>query len=480
MPSFYLVVKTVDVTDTPVAATVTVVFSRDSTVLQTWGSADSTVTIPAPTGVFDALIPDGANRVHVEVSPDAPFWPAMQGVAIDTTASPPTIDYVGGQGLNTDLVAVHSRGDSDYNLELPFVIGQVRDATDTMKQKAAEVNARTGDYRNVNPTQQPLSFETPTIPKSRFATPIVNASGTGTDLLNISEQDVEFKGKLYFVERQTVPKIVAVAHPGWDPPETLADAVKTPIPFHAFYSPPPKWFDTYPYGATYLDFVYRYLLQGYLQLGHAMLYQNNADSQKTVFVFPMSHNEGEWVGDTSTQQGLYRLLLELAYFLQRKQGSTWPLQEVGSVSVSCYSAGANKLAEVMAGRKAVVPDFLTKILKNVFVFDGVPNDGDTAATKALCRSLAQWFQNSEGRTDRNLRVYTQRAIWFDELQKYLQLPVSATAPGGAREVDTDTCTLVLMPMAFWMKIDRWYWDWRSVHFSFPALFMEHAVTNSTF
>jgi hypothetical protein len=481
MPSScYLVVKTVDVTETPIAASVTAVFSKDTTVVQTWGSSSSTVTSPAPTGVFEALIPDGVNRIHVEVTPPDPFWPATQDVTVDTTASPPTIAYVGGQGPNTDILAVHSRGTTDFNLELPFVVLQVRDATDTVNQRAAQLNARTGDYANVGTDLQPISFDVPTISKSRFGTPLINGSGSNFTLLNHSAQDIPFNGTLFFVERRTVPKLLAVVHPGWPPPESLEDAVKTPIPFHLFFPPVAPWVDTYPYGAKYLDFAYRYLLVNYDQIGHAMLYQNVADSQKVVFVLPVPSNSGTWVGDAATQKGLWLLLQELAYFLQRKKGASWPLQEVSSVSLSCFSAGATWLAAVLAGGKGSVPDFLTQKLKNVFVFDGVPDNNSESAMQALCKSLASWFQSTAGRTDRNLRVYTAQARWFDELQKYLKLPVSATAPGGAREVDSDACTLLVAPMTFWMKINGWYSDWRSVHFSFPALFMEHAVTNSTF
>jgi hypothetical protein len=471
----------VDVTDAPVRGAVKAVFYRYSTVVHTWGSGDgsTTDTAPAPTGVFDVLIPDGVDKIHVEVTPEAPFWPATQDVVVDITSNPPTIDYDGEQGLNTDLVAVHSLGD-DFNLELPFVILQLQDATDTVNQKAAQVNARTGDYAHVDDDQQPISFDTPTVRRTRIGTPIVNGSGTKFALLNRTSQEIGFKGSLYFVERQTVPKLIAVVHPGWPPPESLEDQVKTPIPFHFFYPPPAPWVDAYPYGAKYLDFAYRYLIAPYSKGAQGMLYQNNGDSPKTVFVLPVPSATGVWVGDTASQSGLWRLLQEVSYFLQRKKGASWPLQEVGSISLSCFSAGADHLAAVLASGKGVEPDFLEQQVKNVFVFDGVPGDNAASPMRALCRSLAAWFQNTNGRTDRNLRVYTEQARWFDELQTYLALPASEPAVGGAREADSDTCTLAVLPMAFWMKIDDLYADWRWVHFSFPALFMDHAVTNSTF
>jgi hypothetical protein len=224
------------------------------------------------------------------------------------------------------------------------------------------------------------------------------------------------------------------------------------------------------------------LLKGYPE-GHGMLYQNNAASPKVVFLLPMPHAEATWAGEVAAQTGLCRLLEEVAYFLQRKQGSPWPLQPVGSVSLSCYSNGAKMLAAAMGGGSAV-PHFLTKTLKNVFVFDGIPEGGEDGK-RAFSKSLARWFQNPEGRGDRNLRFYTRHATGFYELKKELKLAVSTEAPGGAREVETDTCTLVLMPLPFWNKVDaqRFSLDldgyWR-VHFSFPALLMEHAVTNSTF
>ncbi len=447
MAATYLVVRTIDVTQTAIrVATVTVSFNGGPPV------ALSQVA----DGIVEVTIPPRTTKVGVTATPAAPYWPASQDAIVDLSSSPPSIRFDGGQQFNTSLVRVVTRG-ADFNLELHFVIGQLVDATASTGAVAAGAG---------------ISYDTPVRQIRRFSTPLLNPSGTAERLLNASPANVTFRGSIFFAARQTTPKLVAFGHPGWNAPRDPHQA-RLPIPFHVFYHPSIPWNDAYPNGPNYLGLVARYLCKTLADGGKAMLYQNNADTLKNVLVFPIG-SQLDWMGDAGNAAGVYRLLQEAAFYVQRMQGIALPMQPVGSITVSCFSAGVRPMASVVTGGG---PRGFQQALRNIFVFDGVfAGAAGDQETTTFCNVLGPWLRRGGARS---LRVYTQSGLWLDRLQPLIGSPIAVRGGAGSREIDGSTCTALHVPTAFWGSIapGLGYWE---AHQLIPSLFMEHAVTNSSF
>jgi hypothetical protein len=424
-------------------------------------------------GVQEYQIPDGTPGGVVRVSA-ANFWDAEQNLSFTLASSPPTVQFNGPQAINARRLAVTSRG-ADFNLEVHFVLGQLRDAAPQVNTAATAA----GISLALTPTAVP-----------RFATPILNPGGTQLGLLNMHSETVSAQGPLLFAERVTAPKLLAVVHPGWNNPRTDQQR-RSPNPFHLFLHPMPRWDDPYPFGVTYVDFVARYLLRrGRIPVGKAMAYQNLADTPKNVFVFPVGHAGPGWPGDLVTQSAIWRLFHELNYWLQRMRGVSFPTQPVGRSALSCFSAGAGWLASILSGARH--PEFYERVMRHICVLDGVV---DRELVPGVCAALAKWYRG--GSQGRSLRVYTQSQAWTDTLLALLKAPIVARGPGGAREASTSSCTILHVPTSFWDNVlPFWQPPWPSgnwynyapgdpdnywrVHQWIPALFMEHAITNSAF
>jgi hypothetical protein len=421
----------------------------------------TTLKATSERGIQECPVAAGKTGGTVHVSAGG-FWDAEQKVAFNLGSSPPTVRFDGNQAINVRRVAAVSRG-ADFNLEVHFVLGQLRDTTQNVLNRASAG----GFSLALTPTSV-----------ARFATPILNPGGAQFGLFHMQQQTVAPAGSLLFAERVTAPSLVAFVHPGWNNPKTDAQQV-VPIPFHMFLHPMPTWDDDYPFGPNYLFFVARYLLRARpIPSGKAMAHQNLADTLKNVFVFPVGHAGGGWPGDLVSETAVWRLFHEASFWLQRMRGVSFPRQPVGRSALSCFSAGADWLASILLGGKH--KEFHERILRNVYVFDGVVNS-TTPAT--ICAALAQWLRG--GASGRGLRVYTQDARWAAALFGLIKPPIVATGPGGAREGESGFCTILHTPTRFWdsvLSLDPGkdadnFWI---VHQWIPALFMEHAVTNSSF
>ncbi len=388
MASAFLVVKTTSVFMAPVSPQeVTAAFDEAT-------AAPMAVVGP---GMCECPVPAGASRVRISIASGGDLWDAEQLLVVDTTSSPPTARFDVAQHLNTRLLAVATRG-AEFNIELHVTLGQLKDVTDSVFAQAG------GDG---------LDLSTPPRSLLRMATPIVNPAGSGQGLFNGTAAAVTFRGRIFVAARKNTPQLIVLVHPGWNNPLTQEQA-RIPIPFHVFFHPFIPWADPYPLGRNYLWFIQRYLINDFKTAdGKAMLYQNVADTLKNVLVLPVG-SHASWMGDLTSESALLRLLKESAFFLQRVRGVSLPTQSVGPSAMSCFSAGARWMAQIFNGPR--VREFHEKVLRDVFVFDGV-FDGESGAaeTAGFCAGLAKWF--SEDPASRSLRVYTQSALWFDQLRK---------------------------------------------------------------
>jgi hypothetical protein len=113
------------------------------------------------------------------------------------------------------------------------------------------------------------------------------------------------------------------------------------------------------------------------------------------------------------------------------------------------------------------------------VFDGVFDGANgKKETLAFCNAMAAWHR--KGQSGRTFRVYTQSATWFNSsLNTALQSPTATNGPRNSRELEAANGTLLLVPTPFWQLVSPTL-NFGSVHQLIPALFMEHAVTNSKF
>jgi hypothetical protein len=328
-------------------------------------------------------------------------------------------------------------------------------------------------YSPRDPTCSHRGPPTNSIVLRKYGTPILNPTRTGTPT-NFETQTVTLRGELLFAERVTAPHIVALYHPGWNNPRNDQQATQ-PNSYHVFLHPTPFWATPPPLNRDLLFFMARYLVLPW-SLGKNMAHQNVADTLKNIFVMPVGSMPGaNWQRDLTTQTSMYRFLNEVNFFVQRKRGIAFPRQPIGRSALSCFSAGASWLNNIIRGPK--LPQFFDYFLRNVFVLDGVVGNNDAGATVALCNALSSWFRR--GQEGRSLRVYTQSALWFDTLDAQISGTTKSSAPGGARERESSSCTLLHTPSTFWKHFfpDA---DYYLVHQLIPAEFMEHAVSNSGF
>jgi len=437
--AIFIVARVVDVTETPVKN------ARASVQL----AAFSQMTRTSTPGVFELQLPDGTTDVEVFVSLPPTFFPAEQKIKITPTSNPPTARFDGAQHINVRNVAVHTRG-ADFNVELDVVLGQLRDASTDVATAAASAN-----------------IDIATTPRSvrRFATPIINAGGTGTGLLNVSTRSVPLPKGVLYAQRTSAPELLAIVNP-FDI-KTGSDAHRFPLHYNVFFHPAVKFDDDYPFGSTYLSVLSRYVFQTWTA-GKSLAYQNLADFPKNVFIFPLG-SKAKQLGGIATQDSQLRLLLEVHYWLQRMNGASFPRMRLGGSGITGFSFGASFLASILnSGRNARFHD---KVLRMVCVLDGV---GSSA--KPMLASTLAWHRAGAG--NRHLRIYTQFADWLPFAQSVPKATITK-AKGGAVEHEADGLSLLFAPQPFWNEISPGV-DVNTLHQLFPAWFMEHAITNSGF
>jgi len=478
--SVFLVIKVLKVDYSPLAAqTVTAAFD---------GGAPARVPATKPAGTFEVMLPAGVTRITIHVA-NSGFWDADQGFTLNPGPTP-TLSFIGNQTVNIRNVDAHTRG-KDHNVEVFVVLGQLRDAA---KQPSIAAT--------FNPL---LPFKPQSVPS--VATPILDPKGTGPATINATVSSITPGGKMFFAERVDAPKLIGIYRParfGIHPTENPQDS---PLDYHLFFHPTIKP-DSFPPSApypfdpsTYLNLIVRYMFSPLLKApatpmpgifdlidswGKQMIYQHEAAGQKAIFLFPVG-GLTQQMGTLNSQANTLRLLQEVNYWIQRMDGVPFPLQPVGKLAMSCFSAGVRFLQPILNGRR--IPSFHDRKLSEIYLFDPVfaanLHKGMTPEQKrraledaakervAFNRGLVAWWRR--GNSGRSFRLYTQSAAWRGDLHPF-QVSPTETLAAGARESEDAHSTILLSPPAFWKTIG----SLSEVHQYIPAFFMEHAISLNAF
>jgi hypothetical protein len=471
--SNFLVVKVLDVNyNAHAAARVDVLFA---------GTGPDTGRRPMnPTnakGVFEIQIPDSVDDVQIGV--DEPgFFPIGQDLRIKRGGPAPVLVISGGgQEVNVRNVDGHARGAGDFNLEVFVVLGQLQDTKDNVEALA-----------NANGLGKPggrVLFMSPvTLPVIDFTGLTVLNTGGGSgwgQLIHSPLPAVVPRGRLFFAERTTTPKLLAI----WVPEGVMVtneknkvDPRKTPLNFHVFYHPSPGVLrGRYPFDFAFVDLMFRYLL--YWKVLHKqMVNQHQASGSKAIMVFPVG-DPSQWNGALGNQTSVLRLLQEVAYFVQRRHKIPFPLQPVGKCAVSGFSAGGQYVLQALGGDN---PFFHDNVLAEIYAFDIRTN------IAAFGSQLKKWWRG--GANGRAFRIYTTDPGQFNTLEGTDPGATLFNGAGGAKERQGPQTNVVLMPVSgFWTGLrpesppdPKLFQTFRAnfddVHQMIPALFLEHALKHA--
>lgn len=328
----------------------------------------------------------------------------------------------------------HSRdGQTGWNLEVFVTMTSVRDAKQTIQNETGRA-APFQDSRTVMKVPTPILAAAPAFFGSSLA-----------------EATVDPPGELFWLERREVPRLVAM----WVPKPILDEVKKWPgagdaraLPVHLFFHPnipaDKAWRGSYPFSTVYIDLVARYMLLPFVlpvppnifQPNKALVHQATVSGKSTIVVLPVGSQREQFGTAFLKQSSVHLLLHDLVYFLQRRLGVPMPvvINPVAQLTVSAFSAGIRFLAQVLEGREAKKggdDTFFNRVLKEVYVFDGVFSGPSGAAELGtFTDALRAWFRGgSEGRV---LRVYTQHDEWLTKLAAQIGA-VTVSGRDGARE-----------------------------------------------
>jgi len=275
-----------------------------------------------------------------------------------------------------------------------------------------------------------------------------------------------------------------------------------PINYHVFFHPSTSWFPDpdYPLGAWWLDMVSRYVFSPQVSGGKkAMANQiHSAGKLNTVLIFPVGSGT-RWHNDLLTQDAVMRLVHEVNYFIQRRDGVRYPLQPVGAVGISAYSSAVSFITAILKSRP---PRFQSGAsIREVFDLDGrtmVNNRVSQAEMVRYGRLLRSWLL--EDISVRAVRSYSQLKEPFDALQN-ADSTARLTVANGCSFVHSPSVTCLFAPLPAWSfffteptdptrpigpdnrpTIDRdafaGHPDFMPVHDIIPAWFLEHAMSVS--
>ncbi len=437
------------------------------------------------TGAFELPLDDGVQKITVNVT-HKELFPIEQKLLLDAPeGGTPTLKFDGDQKSRVRNVDNHSRDGGDHSVEVIVVPGILRNANPRATEVAA---AETKKHRNVFLTPRTLDI-------LRFNDQLLSPQGSGSTFEH-ETKSIEPKGQFILLECIRPPKLVCI-----HVPQSMFDIYKrrgnndmrkVSIPYHVFFHPNTAHFEpkNYPFSHDYLDLVARYCTYAQVfNAGKAMINQHEIAEQEVVFVFPVGGRIDSF-GDAQTQAGLLRLLQEVNYQLQRWLEVPYPLQDVGKVAISGFSAGITAVANVLGGKRVGL--FHDELLREVYSFDGIfmtkNADGafvqDVGATQSFINNVKSWLRNGED--DRAIRFYTQNRIFLDGLKDAIVNPTTTKGPKGSTEVFGDNGTLLHAPPGMWLGVEK---DIRkaavnpgdlsrSVHQFIPAGFMSHAIQMS--
>ncbi len=471
--AIFVVVRTLDVDYATVDAGITAFAAFDD------ASGNPMTRVQA--GAFELKIPDGTKKVSILVN-HAAFFLVQQDLTLNATAGgTPSLAFAGDQNIGVRSLDNHSRDGGSHNVEVTVVMSQMRDVTDVVDSICDEQTTAGNVVTLALRSLRIMQFEDKILER---------AGGTGT--FHHTSITIQAEGRLFALERMTAPKLVAV----YVPQKTVAAFQKgnvsmklVPIPYHVFYHPFTGSFaGDYPFSFRYLDLVARYVTYDQIStIGKAMANQHDAAGNPVVFVMPIGGAVGGF-GTGDTQAGLLQMLKEINYSVQRLLGVPLPLQEVGKVAISGFSFGIRSVARVLGGTR--IDQFHDVLLREVYSFDGVfskaggkKGEIDLKLTGDCINNMKSWLRG--GADNRTIRVYTQNPVWMQGLAGSIVNPTSVKGSRGSSELFGDNGTILLAPLATWIKADPDIlatMDMRdpvkSVHQIIPALFMQHAIKMS--
>jgi hypothetical protein len=461
----FLVVRVLDVNYFPLEA--------DAVVTSFDGGAKRPLDRTLDQGVMELQVPPGTSRIEITVTHKG-FWPAIQKLRLNA-GKLPTLAFDGPQAINVRDLEAHTRG-VDSNVVVNVALGQTRDA----RAKVEAVFAR-GRVETITPAARLVRD---------LGETLLAPGGRGWDRLNhVVSQGVAPDGQMFFLERPTVPKLVAVYVPANRFKTFQRDGTSpasVPIPYHVFFHPSTRAFaGAYPFARDYIDMISRYMLRDQDFRGNkAMVNQHVVAGKRPVFVFPVGSPTAGF-GGISEQASLLRLLQEVNYILQRMDGIAYPIHPVGFCAVSAFSQGCDALKTML---DTPFSEFDNDHLREIYGLDLFRHKD----VSAVCRSLGAWFRG--GADKRKLRIYTQDARWRTGIRANTPAGAVTTGPDRATEDESASTTLLFDPVeAFWTgmarevpkppplgKFDAVPGTFFEAHAMHSALFLTHALKLSSF
>ncbi|CAN5179194.1 hypothetical protein BH09PSE6_BH09PSE6_13280 [soil metagenome] len=443
------------------------------------GAATAMTRVDA--GALELAVDEGVKKIAVSVTLDG-FFPVEQKLDLDADpGGTPTLALDGRQVLGVRNLDNHSRDGGDHSVEVVVVLGQLRNGSTRAQEVAeAEVAKKNNVFLSVRQLQI-IDLEEQ----------VLEAAGaTGTFKHGVV--DVTPTGGVLLIERIKPPKMILVYVPEVMQSKLSQgnqDLQKVPIAYHVFFHPSTGHFapKNYPFSFDYLDLIARYAFyEQRFNAGKAMVNQHDLAGKQVVFVFPIGGRVDSF-GDAGSQAGLLRLLQEINYVVQRAMLVPFPLQPVGKVAISGFSAGIETVAKILASPR--IDLFHDELLSEVYSFDGMfmrlnadkKFFMDVEATNRFINHVKSWLRNGED--DRIIRIYTQAQIFLNGLQGSIVNPTVVKGKRGATEVVGDNGTVLHTPPGTWLGMDADLADRcrspgdlsRTVHQMIPAMFMQHAI-----
>jgi hypothetical protein len=436
-------------------------------------------------GQYEIQFPNGTTNFTIDVQEDG-YFPIHQALKLNP-GPPPSLSYNPIQELNARIGTGYSVRDGNFKVPIDVILGQLKDARTILNGMGIQ---------HLDPWANPvMDFS---------GTNVLNASGAGWDKFQHTLLgSVAPTGQMLYASRVTNPNFLAIYVPAGvtvTPSPGGKDPQKSPLNFHLFY---PPWTGvltgSYPFGDKFIDFIRRYLFF-YPMLHKEMVCQQEASQAKPIFIFPIGDDRPEpkagqkqpaqipW--DLGSQTSILRLLYEVKYFVQRMNKIPYPLQPIGKCAVSGFSSGGSKVYTAITNTDS---QFNNNVLKEVYGFDL-----RQVAAQTFARTLGNWFN---GGRDRFFRIYTTVGDWSNAMQGVDRSAVQNSGSGGAVEWQGTRSSLVYVPtFNFWKGLQAdvqsglflspivgQYQSFgfpsddagKEVHQLMPAVFLEHALKNSS-